>query len=116
MGGAGGMKLLFDQNLSFRLIGQLAIEFPGSQHVRNVGLMSAPDSAVWAFAARNSFAVTSKDADFQQRALLLGHPPKVVWVRLGNCSTAAIAALLRSRQQVLLTFDADPSASFIALS
>jgi predicted nuclease of predicted toxin-antitoxin system len=110
------MKLLFDQNLSFRLVTQLAAEFPGSQHVRNVGLSAAPDPAVWAYSAANGFAVVSKDVDFQQRALLLGHPPKVVWVRLGNCSTALVAALLHSRQTVLLEFDADPSASFLALS
>jgi predicted nuclease of predicted toxin-antitoxin system len=110
------MKLLFDQNLSFRLVAQLAAEFPASEHVRNIGLASAPDPAVWAFAAANGFTIVSKDVDFQQRALLLGHPPKVVWVRLGNCSTDAVAALLRSSQTVLREFDADPSASFLALS
>jgi|SRR5947209_205156 predicted nuclease of predicted toxin-antitoxin system len=110
------MKLLFDQNLSDRLVGQLASEFPGSQHVRNAGLASAPDAAVWAYAAAQGLVIVSKDSDFQQRALLLGHPPKVVWVRLGNCSTAAVATLLRTRQADLLAFEADPAASFLALS
>ena len=110
------MKLLFDENLSDRLVGQLAAEFPGSEHVRNVGLASAPDPAVWAHATAHEFVILSKDTDFQQRALLLGHPPKVVWIRLGNCSTAAVASLLRNRQTYLLAFDADPSASFLALS
>ena len=110
------MKLLFDQNLSFRLVAQLAGEFPGSQHVRNVGMASAPDPQVWAYAAANALAVVSKDVDFQQRALLLGHPPKVIWIRLGNCSTARVAALLRSRHAVILAFDADAAASFLALA
>jgi predicted nuclease of predicted toxin-antitoxin system len=110
------MKLLFDENLSDRLVGQLAAEFPGSEHVRNVGLASAPDPAVWAHATAHGFAIVSKDTDFQQRVLLLGHPPKVVWIRLGNCSTATVAALLRNRQADLLAFEADPNASFLALS
>src|SRR5712692_2820413 len=110
------MKLLFDQNLSHRLVGQLAVEFPGSQHVRDAGLAAAPDPAVWAYAAAQGLVIVSKDTDFQQRALLLGHPPKVVWVRLGNCSTAAVAGLLRTRQADLLAFEADTAASFLALS
>jgi len=110
------MKLLFDQNLSHRLVGQLAGEFPGSAHVRDAGLAAAPDPDVWAYAAANGFAIVSKDTDFQHRALLYGSPPKVIWIRLGNCSTAAVANLLRSRLADILAFEADPSASFLALS
>ncbi len=109
------MKLLFDENLSPRLVGLLAVEYPGSEHVRNVGLAAAPDPAVWAYAAAQGLVIVSKDSDFQHRALLLGHPPKLVWVRLGNCSTAAVAALLRVRQGDLLTFEADPIASLLAV-
>ena len=64
------MKLLFDQNLSHRLTGQLAAEFPGSAHVRDLGMAAAPDPALWAYAAANGFVIASKDTDFQQRALL----------------------------------------------
>jgi predicted nuclease of predicted toxin-antitoxin system len=110
------MKLLFDQNLSDRLVGQLAAEFPGSAHVRDVGLASAPDPDVWAYAAANGFVIVSKDADFQYRALLYGHPPKVIWMRLGNCTTAAVATLLRSRLADIQAFEADAVASFLALS
>ena len=110
------MKLLFDQNLSPQLVRLLAAEFPGSQHVRDAGLAAAPDAAVWAYAAGQGLVILSKDSDFQHRALLLGHPPKVVWVRLGNCSTAAVVALLRARQADLLAFEADLTASLLALS
>jgi predicted nuclease of predicted toxin-antitoxin system len=92
------MKLLFDQNLSHRLVSLLASEFPDSMHVRSVDMARAPDAAVWNFARHNGLVITSKDSDFQQRALLLGHPPKVVWVRLGNCSTDDVAHLLQIRQ------------------
>jgi predicted nuclease of predicted toxin-antitoxin system len=110
------MKLLFDQNLSHKLTTELATEFPGSAHVRNIGLERATDPAVWAYAAANGFTIVSKDADFQQRALLLGYPPKVIWVRLGNCTTTSVAALLRAHHKTLLAFEADSSASFIALA
>ena len=110
------MKLLFDQNLSPRLVRLLAAEFPGSLHVRDVGMATAPDPAVWAYADALGMVIVSKDSDFQHRALLLGHPPKVVWVRLGNCSTAAVASLLRTRLADLLAFEADRIASLLALS
>ena len=110
------MKLLFDQNLSPRLVALLSAEFPGSFHVRDLGMAKSSDSVLWAYAAAKGFGIVSKDADFQHRALLRSHPPKVIWIRLGNCSTAAVAALLRIRLSEILTFDADPSESFLALS
>jgi predicted nuclease of predicted toxin-antitoxin system len=110
------MRLIFDQNLSHRLVALLASEFPGSVHVRDVGLSAADDEAIWQFAVQHGLAIVSKDSDFQQRALLRGHPPKVVWVRLGNCTTTAIEALLRSKQIDLLAFEADVAASFLVLS
>jgi predicted nuclease of predicted toxin-antitoxin system len=110
------MKLLFDENLSHRLVKLLAAEFPGSEHVRHVSLKSAADPLIWQYAKQNGFAIVSKDTDFEQRALLHGHPPKVVWVRLGNCSTAEVETLLRGRLAELQNFQADPQASFLAIS
>lgn len=110
------MKLLFDQNLSHKLVSQLAAEFPGSAHVRDFGLARAPDPVVWSHAAARGFTIVSKDVDFQQRALLLGPPPKVIWIRLGNCLTTTIATLLRFHRATLLAFDADASASLIAVA
>lgn len=110
------MKLPFDQNLSHRLVGLLAGEYPDSSHVRLVGLASAPDPAVWAYALKSGYAIVSEDSDFQQRALVFGHPPKVVWLRLGNCSTAAVAELLRNRRADLVLFESDPETTFLALS
>jgi predicted nuclease of predicted toxin-antitoxin system len=110
------MTLLFDQNLSQRLVGQLAAEFPGSAHVRHLGLAAAADPDIWSYAATNGFVIVSKDTDFQQRALLYGHPPKVIWVRLGNCTTTAVAILLRSRLADIQAFEADAVATFLALS
>lgn len=85
------MRLLLDQNLSHRVKRSLESAYPDIAHVRDFGLERADDSAVWAFAKVQGFAIVSKDSDFHQRSLVFGHPPKVVWLRLGNCSTAEIA-------------------------
>ncbi len=110
------MKLLFDQNLSYRLVTQLHQDYPGSIHVREVGLVAAPDAELWSFAATNGYTIVSKDSDFQQRALLRGHPPKIIWLRLGNCATAAIVELMQARRTDVLEFVADQAASLLVLS
>jgi predicted nuclease of predicted toxin-antitoxin system len=109
------VKLLLDQNLSPRLIRALAIIYPGSIHVRDVDLQAADDVAVWVYAAEHGFAIVSKDADFHERSFLLGHPPKVVWVRRGNCSTAEIEEILRRHHADLLAFERDENGAFLAL-
>lgn len=110
------MKLLFDQNLPSRLSELLQSEFPGTKHVRNVGLTNASDQDVWEYARRNDFVLVSKDADFQQRALLFGHPPKVIWLRIGNCSTSVATELVRSQLSAIREFVEDASASLLVLS
>ena len=109
------VKLLLDQNLSPRLAGTLGAIYPGSTHVRGVGLQAADDDTVWAYAAEQGFVIVSKDADFHQRSFVLGHPPKVVWSRRGNCSTAEIEEILRVRQADLLAFEQDQQGTFLAL-
>ncbi len=110
------MKLLFDQNLSHRLVRALADIYPDCQHVRNVGLKEASDTEVWNFARDNGYAIVSKDSDFHQRSLVLGFPPKVVWVRLGNCSTKAVEQILRVHFEDVEQFEADATATFLILS
>ena len=110
------MKLHFDQNVSPWLCKTLSDLFPDSTHVREVGLREASDVVIWEYAARHGFAIVTKDADFRQRSFLFGHPPKIVWLSLGNCSTKAIEALLRRRAAELEEFLADEQKSFLALS
>lgn len=109
------MKLLFDQNLSHRLVQTLADIYPDCQHVRNVGLKEASDSLVWRFAQGNGYTIVSKDSDFYQRSLLLGFPPKVIWIRLGNCSTKVVEQLLRTHLPDIEMFEADATATFLVL-
>jgi predicted nuclease of predicted toxin-antitoxin system len=104
------MKLLFDQNLSFRLCRQLADLHPDSSQVRLVGLANGDDRTVWQYAAANGYAVVSLDSDFAEMATLLGPPPKVIWLRCGNQRTPVIEALLRHHHGALAAFETDESA------
>jgi predicted nuclease of predicted toxin-antitoxin system len=90
--------------------------YPGSTHVRLLGLASKPDIDVWEYARTNGFAIVSKDTDFHQRSLVDGFPPKIVWVQRGNCPTVEIEALLRLRQAEILAFEADREAAFLELA
>jgi predicted nuclease of predicted toxin-antitoxin system len=101
------MKLLFDQNLSFRLCEAISEIFPGSIHVRHVGMEAADDRAIWKFAEGNGYTIVSQDADFAEIAILLGSPPKVIWIRAGNLPWAEIAALLRRCAGIIAAFDED---------
>jgi predicted nuclease of predicted toxin-antitoxin system len=110
------MKLLFDENLSHKLVGLLADLFPDSVHVRDVGLKAADDPLVWDYAKDNGLILVSKDSDMRQRSFVFGHPPKVVWVRLGNCSTSDVEKLLRKSVAAVRLFSEDSHASFLSLS
>lgn len=110
------MKLLFDENLSHKLASLLADLFPDSIHVRDVGLKASDDPLVWDYAKNNNFVIVSKDSDMHQRSFVFGYPPKVVWVRLGNCSTSDVKKLLRKNLEAIETFYKDDYASFLSLS
>ena len=107
------MKLLFDHNLSYKLVGRLTDLFPDSEHVRNLNLREADDRTVWEYARANGLAIVSKDEDFHQLSFLYGAPPKVVWIRLGNCATADIEQALRRHHTDLLNFDANEEGAFL---
>jgi len=98
------VKLLFDENLPARLIRSVSDSFPGSSHVSTVGLSSSPDEEVWEFARDNGFTLVSKDSDFHQMSFVRGYPPKVVWMRLGNCSVAELEAVLTASIALIREF------------
>jgi len=110
------MKLLFDENLSPQLARRLEDLFPSSIHVRDVGLKAADDPLVWEYARDNRLTLVSKDSDMHQRSFVFGPPPKVIWVRLGNCSTSQVEELLRLHSDAIEVFHDDDFASFLSLS
>ena len=105
------MRLLFDQNLSFKLCQQLVDLFPQSSQVRMLGLAEADDHAVWDRAKAGGFTIVSLDSDFAEMAALLGPPPKVVWLRCGNQTTAVIGKMLRDHADLIIAFELDQAAA-----
>ncbi len=110
------MTILFDANLSPALVARLAAEYPGSSHVRDVSLRSAPDAQIWDYAKAHGFAIASKDTDFRERSFVEGFPPKIIWLDVGNAGTAPIEALLRGEQQRVEMFAVAAGASLLILS
>jgi predicted nuclease of predicted toxin-antitoxin system len=90
------LKLLFDQNLSRKLVTRLADLYPALSHVQFHALEEKTDTEIWEFARTNDFCVVTQDADFAERSRLYGSPPKVIWLRCGNAPTNQVENLLRA--------------------
>jgi predicted nuclease of predicted toxin-antitoxin system len=98
------VKLLFDQNLSFKLCRELSDIFPASAQVRLVNLDRSADRDIWDYAGVHGFTIVSLDSDFAELAALRGAPPKVIWMRIGNQPTSRIAAALRKHAETITLF------------
>ena len=101
------MKLLFDENLSPRLVETLSGLYPYSAHVHQCQLGSSDDTAIWEYARANGFTIVSKDSDFQERSILFGAPPKVVWLRVKNCTNAEVETMLQAACATIRKFIQD---------
>ncbi len=109
------MRLLFDEQLSEALVQRVADEFPGALHVRVLGRGGALDLDVWEMAREHGCVLVTKDEDFHRLSLLRGAPPKVVWLRIGNCATEDISRLLSMHADDIRQFEAQASATVLEL-
>ena len=107
--------LLLDENLSPRLASALETHFPGSMHVRDVRLKGKSDHQIWDFAAKNGFAITTKDDDFRSLSLLRGAPPKVIWLVVGNTSTGEILRIFLDQLHAIEAFINESTTALLAL-
>ena|SRR5438105_2501747 len=98
------------------MVTKLADVFPGSAHVREYQMREAEDWEVWNFAVMNGFAITTKDADFRQRSILQGHPPKVIYLAIGNCPNSRLEQVIRSHLNDIAAFENDTIAALIVLA
>jgi len=110
------VKLLLDQNLSRRILPALAEEFPGSSHVVHLGMDHDDDIKIWDYAKENDLVIVTKDKDFLQRSVLLGHPPKIVHLTVGNCPVSEIVMLLLGKVSQLKVFHKHASKSYFLLT
>ncbi len=109
------MKLLFDQNLSPKLVKHLADLYPDSNHVYRLGIDLVPDEEMREYARREGFVIVTKDSDFSDLCILLGFPPKVIWIRRGNCSSRDIESILRDHNSDIEALDRDEVMGILTL-
>ena len=109
------MKLLFDNNLSHKLILRLEDIFPGSTHVMIEALDESDDQEIWEFARKHAFAIVTKDSDYSELCIIKGFPPKIVWLRIGNCRVGDIEHIIRNNAIVLNQFHNNPSVGIVEI-
>jgi predicted nuclease of predicted toxin-antitoxin system len=107
--------LLFDQNLSPRLVEYLADVYPDSIHVFSLGLGDAMDIEIWQYAHDNDYMIVTKDADFSEFGIIKGFPPKIIWIRRGNCSTKDIEMILRESYSAISNLSEDGETGILTL-
>jgi len=98
------MKLLFDQNISFRIVKEIIKTFPESKQVKELQLENSTDLEIWNFAKKNKFIIVTFDSDFYDISLLRGLPPKIIWLRIGNTSTKNILKVLKTNYNLIKEF------------
>lgn len=103
------MKLLLDQNISHRVLDRIRQWMPEAKHVKDVGLEGATDRHIWNFAKTQNYSIITFDSDFYDMVTLLGHPPKIIWLRMGNTSTQYLAETLLKNRETIQQFLHDES-------
>ncbi|MGM0566708.1 MAG: DUF5615 family PIN-like protein [Bacteroidota bacterium] len=102
------MRLLFDQNISFRLVNKLSEVFPDTKQVRQLGLENATDLEIWSYAKKYDFTIVTFDSDFCDISNLKGFPPKIIWLRFGNTTTDKLAEILSIKAESIKAFINSP--------
>lgn len=101
------MKLLFDQNISHRILKLLPEQFAGSTSIKKEELINTSDLEIWEFAKRNNYFIVTQDSDFDALNTLFGFPPKIIWIRSGNLKTKDILDILIEYYSDLVKFESD---------
>ncbi len=109
------MKLLLDENLSDKIVPKVIDLYPNSAHVKALGLTNTDDSVIWEYAKGNDYVILSKDSDFHQRSILYGHPPKFIYLRIGNSPTSKIVNILRDNFDIISEFGNSELESILVL-
>ena len=109
------MKLLLDENLTNRIVRKIINLYPDSAHVKNLALNNTDDGIIWEYAKKNKWTIVSKDADFYQRSLLYSHPPKFIYLRIGNSPTSEIVRILRDNFDTICQFENSELESILVL-
>lgn len=108
------MSLLFDQNISFRIVKKIQDTFPNSKQIKELGLENYSDNRIWNYAKDNNYTIVTFDSDFFEISNLKGHPPKIIWLRTGNTTTENVIEILKLKKDIITDFIENPSYSEIS--
>ena len=103
------MKLLFDENLSYRVVNQLRTDFPEILHADQAGLPDQPgDTVIFRWAKENGYVlVVTQDSDFIDILEREGPPPKIILLRVGNQRNATWVNFFRKNKSIIEDFAQD---------
>jgi predicted nuclease of predicted toxin-antitoxin system len=101
------VKLLFDQNISSRIVRLIKDDFPDCSQVTLEGLTDSTDLEIWLWAKANNYCIVTFEADFLDLLTLKGFPPKVILLRTGNRRTTDLAEILKKRKSSIEAFFAE---------
>jgi len=110
------VKLLLDENLSDQIIHRVVDLYPNSEHIKTLGMTNTDDAVIWEYAKVNGFVIVFKDSDFYQRSLLYGHPPKFIYLRIGNSPTSKIIQVLKDNFDTIIQFESSETESILVLT
>lgn len=85
------MKLLFDENISWRIKKKLQKSFPNSLHITDISNKLLSDTFIWKYAKDNNLMIVTFDEDFSDIQMFKGFPPKIIWLRCGNKTTKVLS-------------------------
>ena len=97
-------KLIFDNNISHRIISRIKDIFPNSTHVMLKNLDESSDMEIWRYAYKNNYAIVTKDSDFNDIAIYQTNNVKIIWLKIGNCKINEIEQVLRDNEKIIKTF------------
>jgi predicted nuclease of predicted toxin-antitoxin system len=103
------LKLLFDQNISYKAVKKIEKTFPGSEQVKRLGLENYSDKEIWTFARDKEFSIVTFDSDFFDLNTLYGTPPKIIWIRMGNLLTIDLCNLLIKKSELIIEYIDNPN-------
>lgn len=109
------MKLLFDENISYRILSILPEEFSGSSHLKSEDLNNQPDIIIWEYAKVRNFVIVTQDSDFNDLNFYNGFPPKVIWIRMGNLRTMELCRILIESLAEINNFLSDSDSGILEL-
>ncbi len=98
------MRLLFDQNISYRVVKQLKSTLPDIVGVKEVGLLDADDFEIWEYARQQNYTVVTFDKDIPTIGSVRGFPPKIIWLRVGNTNNLKLISLITERMTEFQAF------------